>query len=321
MSSQILIYSGPGAHPGFVKSMQNALEKTVDGRKYSIATINNYTANYACSPDRPTSLLVVPGGNAIKMAEKLHPIKEDISNLIKDRGVAYYGSCAGAIVSSKNYFERTTEGILENDKVVGRLPSLSLYADSSPIDLYPGAVAAPLLKGYQEGKPYPIGLKTDFMEKTRDSAYIECRHAEGMDLKRSYHVHVSGPWFPKYQEYGADLLCEYDAKYRTTVATLPIFRGNLSNRKQEGTYQAEPHLAATILYEGKCPKKEGSYKALLTGLHPEFEPRFFSQEDFTDFGYKKDFLMSTGYEFKVFKEYDAKAFTFNIKKLGIDTML
>ena len=158
------------------------------------------------------------------------------------------------------------------------------------------------------------------MEKARDSAYIQCRDIEEASFKESNHIHVSGPWFPKYLEYGADLLCEYDVKYRTTVATLPIFSGLMACRKNQGTYQAEPHLAATIFYEGKCLKKEGSYKVLLTGLHPEFNLKFFSETDFTDLGYKKDCFENTAREFDGFKEDDAKAFTFNIKKLDIDTM-
>jgi hypothetical protein len=94
----ILLYNGPGTSPNDVKAIEAILQEN----KLSYCTLDaQQLAALTEAQLLSSQLLIVPGGNYIKMADGLSAESiEKIRNSV-DRGLNYLGICAGAILAGR----------------------------------------------------------------------------------------------------------------------------------------------------------------------------------------------------------------------------
>jgi glutamine amidotransferase-like uncharacterized protein len=97
----ILLFNGRGTSPGDVAAMQSVLNNA----HLSFSTVNSSQLDRMSEAQlREYRLLIIPGGNFIKIGEGIHPntmatVRGAVSN-----GMNYLGVCAGAFVASDSGF-------------------------------------------------------------------------------------------------------------------------------------------------------------------------------------------------------------------------
>jgi hypothetical protein len=107
---QILLYNGTGASPNDVK----AIEEILHSQQFSYATADSAALNAMPAAElRRYRLLIVPGGNYIKMGEGLTPAAAANVREAVRGGVNYLGICAGALLAgdAKTRSFNLTDGV------------------------------------------------------------------------------------------------------------------------------------------------------------------------------------------------------------------
>lgn len=266
-SSQILIYEGRGVSQGLVESMRKFMEIHLNKKMHCIETFRADEAErkFVC----PTSLLIIPGGNAIFMNDELSTISEKIRKIVLEHNIPCFGSCAGSIFLGQEMLYPDMVRDEQDGVLFVQEPYLRPLAGNTikTLNLYPGLVAAPLLQAGLPEKPCKFDVTID-QEFCRESAYIETMIKVNSTIKESRFFHLRGPWYPNSHKNGAEILSSYDSKFSQKVANLPIGTYNRETMQLNkcGSLENEETLASTILYSSPF-----GYKLLLCGLHPEFE--------------------------------------------------
>lgn len=107
MSSQIMLYTGPGTSPLCSEALQDQIQSIVDDRIYSIRPITQFSDLFL-DPNSIKSFFF-PGGHvgSILSRTSIDTIKP-VFDLLKKRHISYYGSCAGGMLATENLFLRVS---------------------------------------------------------------------------------------------------------------------------------------------------------------------------------------------------------------------
>ncbi len=247
MSSQVLLYSGPGAGPFCTQALENQLKNLCDDRIHMIRSVNSLSDCWS-DPESVKSLFI-PGGNTAAMwvQGKVRESASNIRELLHRYKISYYGACAGGILAASTCHERFSICSDTHPKFTTN--------ESNYLGLFPGKVIAPLFPKPNLGK---LSVK-DF----------NLRNVESVDGEMSIlSALILSPGYLNAQEIeGTKILATYCDRFsHLEFASRPT---------EEGSAIGSQAISEALIYQGidKAP-------ALLTGSHPEIDSTAVRSEKF-----------------------------------------
>src|SRR5262249_26984019 len=101
MSSQVLLYNGPGADPFCFQAFRSQLYQALDNNFHIVEEISDFSQNFR--DPSSISAICVPGGNAATMVVQIKETKnakESLQELFNKYHASFYGAGAGGILVS-----------------------------------------------------------------------------------------------------------------------------------------------------------------------------------------------------------------------------
>lgn len=265
MSSQIVLYSGPGASPFCVDVLESKMQSLCDDRLYRISKVSSFLGHYL-DPGKPVKALFVPGGNAAEMA-----VHSDLSmkvNFIRGGGVhcecpqmkrleselkygeiSYGGVCAGGILACGSFYEKG----LGDDNLRAEYHGKGAAYGS----FFPAGVLAPLFPKPPAGQPFSLA-NIHF-----DPVVLPQIEGSNRSLPS---FHVLSPGFIDFPK-EAEVLAKYGdtqpEEYKLIQASFPLVR----------SVSRDLEVASSLYYRGEFPM-------LITGPHFEVDSRDVLSERF-----------------------------------------
>lgn len=236
MSSQVLLYTGPGAGPFCTKAFKNQLDQLLDKNFHTIREISSFPD---CFSD-PGSIgaVCVPGGNAASMYVTMTEYaKVSLKELFNKYTSSYYGACAGGILASNELIETYTSP---------NRADLQCAEPGSQLGIFPGRTIAPLFPKPTMGK---LSL-TDFR--------LININLIGQIKSTFPSVHILSPGYLDVDQIkGAEILSSYD----TTFMTIRL----AAAKGMQGAIVDQKTFSESLFYQSK------NTRMVLTGSHPEID--------------------------------------------------
>ncbi|MBM3198814.1 MAG: hypothetical protein FJZ58_06130 [Chlamydiae bacterium] len=138
MSSQIILYTGPGSSATCAKALEEKVQDLLDMRIYRTVHIDSFARLSSLSDPASVKALFVPGGYAPSMLTEGQGAAhaETITSLIDRYKVSYYGTCAGGIIACADAYFPTTKPYTFVE-YTGRTRLLKLYPHGALAPLLP----------------------------------------------------------------------------------------------------------------------------------------------------------------------------------------
>jgi Biotin-protein ligase, N terminal len=236
MSSQVLLYAGPGAHAFCTTALRNQLNQHLDYNLHTIKEISSFPDHF--SDPSSISAVFVPGGNAATMiCEMTETAKKSLKEFFHQYPSSYYGAGAGGVLASDQVFDTYT------------LPDKSSLQCMQPnpyLGIFPGKTIAPLFSKAPLGQ---ISLT--------DLRLLNIRLSE-LTKSTFPSAHVLGPGYLNVNQItGAEILSSYDTPFMTIKSA--------AEKGMQSTILDQKTLAESVFYQSN------GTKMILTGTFHEID--------------------------------------------------